>query len=142
MIARQLVLFHFSAEVPVAKELKELRLRPRQEKPSWAAETFQRQDVKSFDPSLSCLQPGFPLPCLLQPAVVPQPRTAGPRLSAAGKPTGELLVPQARVVSHFFRSFVVIDIQNNLLNCLSRPSSGKDGVIRLTASREPASSFA
>lgn len=44
----------------------------------------------------------------------------------AGKPTGELTVPQAQVVvSHFFGSFVVIDIQNNLLNCLSSRSDGE-----------------
>lgn len=39
---------------------------------------------------------------------------------------GELPVPQARVVvSHFFGSFVVIDIQNNLLNCLPSRSGGE-----------------
>lgn len=44
----------------------------------------------------------------------------------AGKPTGELMVPQAQVVvTRFFGSFVVIDIQNNLLNCLSSRSSGE-----------------
>lgn len=34
-------------------------------------------------------------------------------------------MPQAQVVSHFFSSFVVIDIQNNLLNCLSSHSGGE-----------------
>lgn len=52
------------------------------------------------------------------------------------------MVPQAQVVVlHFFGSFEVIDIQNNLLNCLSSRSGGEGGVIRLAASREPASSF-
>lgn len=102
-----------------------------------AAEAFQRQDIKPSDPSLSCLA----LPCPVCPSLQ-WPQTAGPRLSAAGKPTGELMVPQAEVVSHFFSSFVVIDIPNNLLNCLSSHSGAKDGVIRLAASQEPASSFA
>lgn len=62
---------------------------------------IQRRDGKTFDPSLSCLQPGSPLPCLLQPAAVLGPQTAGPGLSAAGKPTGEVMVPQAQVVSYF-----------------------------------------
>lgn len=35
------------------------------------------------------------------------------------------MLPQAQVVSHFFSSFVVMDIQNNLLNCLSSHSGGK-----------------
>lgn len=35
------------------------------------------------------------------------------------------MVPQAEVVSHFFSSFVVIDIPNNLLNCLSSHSGGE-----------------
>lgn len=39
---------------------------------------------------------------------------------------GKLMVPQAQVVVlHFLGSFAVIDIQNNLLNCLSSRSGGK-----------------
>lgn len=53
----------------------------------------------------------------------PEPQRTGLRLRTAGKPTGKLIVPQAQVVSHFFGSFVVIDIPNNLLNCLSSHSS-------------------
>lgn len=57
------------------------------------------------------------------PQAVPKPQRAGLRLRTAGKPKGERIVPQAQVVSHFFGSFVVIDIPNNLLNCLSSRSS-------------------
>lgn len=79
-----MVLFHFSAGVPVAKELNyALRDSGTAGKALKGCRNIPEHDVKTFDPSLSCLQPSSPLPCLLQPAVILKPQTAGPRLSAA-----------------------------------------------------------